>query len=155
MVYTGRVLYTIALDDQQIRIVLRVLKWMSPWYDHKFRRLLIFHTKIDILCHFSHSDVTLTLFIYSFHILHLRGFVPQCEHNGVEGLMFRGEETCQVSRTSLGIKGEALDTCQKKWELAVMDRTSGDNKCFVLSYVFCLIPGGHTTVWNRWAFLAN
>lgn len=74
------VVYTRALKDHRIRIALGALKWKNPWCDHKFRGLLIFQTQIDISCHFSHSDRTFTLFIYSFSIFHVIGFVLQCAH---------------------------------------------------------------------------
>lgn len=79
------IVYTAAVKDHQIGIVLGVLKWKNPGCDHKCRRLLIFQTKIDISCHFSHSDRTFTLFIYNFSIFHIIGSVLQCEHRWCVG----------------------------------------------------------------------
>lgn len=145
ILYTGSVVYTIALNDHQIRIVLWVLKQENPWYDHIFRGLHIFQTKIDI-------NVTLAIlmgpFIYTFSIFHVIGFVPQCEHKWYFGRV--RDHARRVGWTwELRVILWLLAKKNIYMELADMDWTPGEKKCIILSCIFCLRPESQTSKWNK------
>lgn len=104
-------------------------KYYSPQYEHKFGELRIFQAEINIPCHFSHSYMTLPIFIYSFYSFHLRGVIPQCEHKWCASLAAYGsEEGWQVHWMDPEIEGEALATRLRALELADLNRTPDEKK---------------------------